>query len=612
MPELLNAIWAAPLAAALLSPIVGRASERARGFLAIAAEAVSAVAASWLALSGYAGVVATAWVDLPALGSVDFRLFVDRVSLVFANLVAWISLAVFIFSTRYMRGDAGLGRYWLLMLLFSSAMELLVLSDNLLLLLFWWEVVGVCSFLLTSYWYSDSELLRPTQWVGEPPEEYPPSHCGLKVFLTTRFTDAFMLAGVLLLVLSSGNASTSELLVRAPSAAGSVFPSSLLLIAIGAMGKSAQLPFMEWLPDAMAGPSSVSALIHSATMVKAGVYLVARLSQLALVWGASVDTRPLFYFIAWSGAATSLLAALEASVASELKKALAYSTVSQLGYMMAALGACCSASRSAVSAAVAHAVSHALFKSAMFLSAGLIIHATGSRFLRDLSGSATALKLTFAALALSALSLMGVPPLAGFWSKRQLLSALAADPPLLVFGVCSSALTAFYSARLLLLLCEGHGGKLEEDTLAALVCLALASASLGLGLIHPLLQPGDSLVGASVAELLSFAATAGGAAFAVAVYRGRARLSLPRAVEMLLKRRLYLNALYYRLADSFSLAALRVEAMEEGYANALKSVTRAVVEGSSRVARAQVGTISLREFIWVLALLLLLLIAVGW
>ena len=289
MLEWVNCVWAAPTVAALLEPALARLNSRLRGGAAVTACLVAALASLALPLTGMQGVLRWRWVSLPELGSVEFSLLLDSLSLVLAIVVAWVSLAVFIYSLGYMRGDPGFTRYWTLTLLFVGGMELLVLSENLVAMLVGWEVVGVCSFALIIYWYQDREEDRATRWVGEPPEEYPPSHCGLKAFLVTRLADTLMVTGALALVVIAGTASLAELAERTPNAPGEFLLASLILMYVGSLGKSAQLPFMEWLPDAMAGPSSVSALIHAATMVKAGIYLTARLAQLALSWGSTAD-----------------------------------------------------------------------------------------------------------------------------------------------------------------------------------------------------------------------------------------------------------------------------------------------------------------------------------
>jgi NADH-quinone oxidoreductase subunit L len=617
MLELLNCAWAAPTIAALLEPAVAKLSRRARDGLAVTACAAAALSTLTPFFANAQGALRWEWVSLPGLGSVEFGLLLDPLSSTLAAVVAWVSLAVFVYSLGYMRGDPGLTRYWALMLLFVGGMELLVLSENLVLMLVGWEVVGVCSFALISYWYQDREEDRATRWVGEPPEEYPPSHCGVKALLVTRLADALMIAGALALALAAGTLSLAELAERKPDAPGELLLASLLLMYAGALGKSAQLPFMEWLPDAMAGPSSVSALIHAATMVKAGVYLTARLAQLALSWSQFVDPTPFFAVVSACGVATALAASLQAAVSGELKKTLAYSTASQIGYMMAALGAARWAGSAAIAAAVYHLVNHAVFKAALFLAAGVVIHAAGSRFYSGIRGWGRRLKAVALAFPLATASLVGVPPFGGYWSKELVLSVLEAEPAVLALAVAAAFFTAFYGVRMLLLTFTGgsaaehaHGSSLLED----LPYLTLAAACLALGLLSRPLEAaiaavfGAELPEARIVSYLSMAAVAAGAlSAAIAHFRGSSARWAEPFVKVL-RRRLYLNAAYYRIASGVSKLARAVDALEEAYAHALHQTAAALSAESEELAKIQTGIIELRELAWVAGALLLLLL----
>lgn len=622
MLEWVNCVWAAPTATALLVPALARLNPRVRDGAAVTACLVAASASLALLLTGVQGVLRWRWVSLPELGSVEFGLFLDPLSSVLATVVAWVSLAVFVYSLGYMRGDPGLTRYWVLMLFFVGGMELLVLSENLILMLVGWEVVGICSFALISYWYQDREEDRATRWVGEPPEEYPPSHCGLKAFLVTRLADTFMIAGTLALMFTVGTASFTELAAHTPNAPGGLLLASLVLMYAGALGKSAQLPFMEWLPDAMAGPSSVSALIHAATMVKAGVYLTARLSQLVLSWGPKADLILFFIVVSACGVVTSLVAGLQAAVSGELKKTLAYSTASQIGLMMAALGAASSARGAAIAAAVYHLVSHALFKSSLFLAAGVVIHAAGSRFYSGIRGSGGRLRAAMLAFLLATASLIGIPPFSGYWSKELVLSVLAAEPAVLTLAVLSSCVTAFYSVRMLLLTFSGgssarheHGGSPLEHS----IYLVLALAGLALGLFSPLIE--GSLSAAFKAELpstgealpLSIGALIAGASLALAAHAWGIEANRIQPFVKALRRRLYLNAAYYWVASQVAKLSKAVDALERVYALALHRTAAVLSAESEEVARIQTGVLELRELMWVAGALLLivLLLALG-
>jgi len=615
--EWVNCAWAAPMVAALLEPALARLNPRLRDGAAVTACLVSALASLALSFTGVQGVLRWRWVSLPELGNVEFSLLLDPLSLVLAIVVAWVSLAVFVYSLGYMRGDPGLTRYWVLMLLFVGGMELLVLSENLVAMLVGWEVVGICSFALISYWYQDREEDRATRWVGEPPEEYPPSHCGLKAFLVTRLADTLMVTGVLALVITAGTASLTELVERTPNAPGELLLASLILMYIGSLGKSAQLPFMEWLPDAMAGPSSVSALIHAATMVKAGIYLTARLAQLALSWSSTADLILFFIVVSTCGVATSLVAGLQAAVSGELKKTLAYSTASQIGLMMAALGAARSARGAAIAAAVYHLVSHALFKSSLFLAAGVVIHTGGSRFYSGIRGSGRQLRTATLAFLLATASLIGVPPFSGYWSKELMLSVLTAEPAVLTIAALSSCVTAFYSVRMLLLTFSGGSAAGHEHRSSLLehsTYLVLALAGLALGLLSPLIE--GSLSAAFKTELpsvgealpLSIGALIVGASFALAAHAWGIKADRVQPLVKVLRRRLYLNAAYYWVASQIAKLAKAVDALERVYALALYRTAAVLSAESEEVAKIQTGVLELRELMWVVGALLLVIL----
>ncbi|RLE71154.1 MAG: hypothetical protein DRJ43_00305, partial [Thermoprotei archaeon] len=401
---------------------------------------------------------------------------------------------------------------------------------------------------------------------------YPPSHCGLKAFITTRVGDVFMLAGMLLLAVTAGTLSFTELPRVEVRHVHPILLSSLLLIYVGAIGKSAQLPLMEWLPDAMAGPTSVSALIHAATMVKAGVYLTARLVLVSLAWSEHMDVTPFFEYVMWTGVLTAFISALQAMVSTELKRTLAYSTVSQLGYMMAALGAASANPQLSIASAVFHMISHAVFKASLFLSAGAVIHAVESRFYRHFGGLGRYMRITMVAMVLASMSLAGVPPFSGFWSKDLVLSSLmGASSAAFILALLTASLTAFYTTRMLGLTFLGEESENVKEKrhelheadltmLAPYLILAIASLLLGLAapsvehfFIHMMHVHGveEHEGGSVLIPLLSIVALVAGAAPASLMYVKRS-ISPPRGgvaevIRGLLVRRLYINALYYRV-----------------------------------------------------------------
>ncbi|MDG6996233.1 MAG: NADH-quinone oxidoreductase subunit L, partial [Nitrososphaerota archaeon] len=412
---------------------------------------------------------------------------VDPLTAVLANAVAWISFLIIVYSLGYMKNEKNLTRYYFLMNFFIGNMLLLVMADNFLQLFLGWEGVGFCSYALIGFWHSDEK----EHWVGRDgektlgvEEDYSPTHAGMKAFLMTRAGDIAFLVGILIIfayahtfnfmqlfssLSSSGNWATNL------QAVGLFIPSAILIFG-GAIGKSAQFPLHEWLPDAMAGPTSVSALIHAATMVNAGVFLIGTVGPLYVVAASGLSlTFPFFLTVAVIGGFTAFLAASQAMVLDELKKVLAYSTVSQIGYMMLGLGVAGLSSPSAFAygytGAFFHLISQALFKAGLFMCAGWLIHATESKFMKDMGGLRKNLKITFVSMLIVALSLAGIFPLSGFWSKDAILSAAtkAGDIglALYVLGVVTALMTAFYSIRMIGLIFYGEKSpnlqKLENE-----------------------------------------------------------------------------------------------------------------------------------------------------
>ncbi len=506
------ASWLIPLVGALVTPVLARLGEKVRDYGAVVFSLLAMIMTIGLLPLLFAEVnwpltSQISWVlipNSPVLGEIKAGILLDPLSIIMVNIVAVISFLIMVYSVGYMHGDPGLTRYWFFMNFFIASMLLLVLSDNFILLLVGWEGVGLCSYALIGYWYQDSKEGWLHYWVGEPPEDYPPSHCGMKAFLVTRFGDLLMIAGILILAAITKTISFTDLMkagTAVPSDLQGFLPIALILILGGAIGKSAQLPLMEWLPDAMAGPSSVSALIHAATMVKAGVYLIARLFPIALSWSSSIpSTMNFFYTVMWIGALTAFIAASQAVASTELKKVLAYSTVSQIGYMMMALGAG-GLTASIIEGYVGslfHLMNHAVFKATLFLAAGSIIHACGSRFLRDMGGLRKYMPVTFYSMLLASFALMGLPPFGGFWSKDLVLSTTLSSGQYAIFviGLITAILTAFYSIRIIGLVFYGSSSSEKEveaheaPKVMWVPYLLLAFLSLLVGLVAPALEHG--------------------------------------------------------------------------------------------------------------------------
>lgn len=396
-------------------------------------------------------------------GEVNVGLLIDTLSVIIANVVSFLSFLIMVYSTKYMAEDKSIGRFWFFMSLFMASMLLLVLADNFIMMFVGWKLVSICSFGLIGYYYRDEK----EHWIGGP-APFPfqkPSRNGLKALLMTTFGDTALLAGIIIIYLYAHTFNFLELLQTANTwlpemaATPGLLALTCILLLLGPFAKSAQFPFHEWLPEAMSGPTPVSALIHAATMVKAGVYLIARMLPIFFfaVWVATPSySEALTFFIvaAAIGAFTAFLGGTQAIVAKELKKALAYSTMSAIGYMVLALGVAGLSADSLVagtSSAIFFLINHGIFKVVLFLSAGVIIHASGSIYLNHMNLSPNKMRFTWGFMWIGALALMGVFPLSGFWSKDSVLLACLESGQYAIFAVAliSVILTSFYVIRLM-------------------------------------------------------------------------------------------------------------------------------------------------------------------
>ncbi|NLH75273.1 MAG: NADH-quinone oxidoreductase subunit L [Verrucomicrobia bacterium] len=439
VPAIEQLVWGIlllPLISAAGITLFGLRRPRLAGVLSVGAAAGVAV----LSLLVFTGTPFGEWWECSAewlsVGelNVPVALRFDPLSLTMGLIVAWVSFVIHVYSLGYMRGDRGFGRYFAGLSLFLFSMLLIVLAGNLLVLFIGWELVGVSSYLLIGFWYQ-----RPAA-----------ADASKKAFLLNRLGDFGFLVGLLLVWSKTGTVDISELeckLALDPGLLGSLATAAGLLIFCGVLGKSAQFPLHVWLPDAMEGPTPVSALIHAATMVAAGVYLLCRVFfLLALPGSAALE------LIAWVGAFTALLAAVIATQQDDIKRILAYSTLSQLGYMVMAVGAS-SVSQPPV-AAMYHLSTHACFKALLFLGAGSVICAVHhEQNIWRMGALGKKMPVTFVTFLIAALALAGVPPLSGFFSKESILASVlesnvAARHALFAVAVAVAALTGFYMTRL--------------------------------------------------------------------------------------------------------------------------------------------------------------------
>jgi NADH-quinone oxidoreductase subunit L len=409
--------------------------------------------------------VAYRWAQIGA-SRFEVAFYFDRLAAVMTLVVTGVGSAIHVYSVGYMKDDAGYGRFFAYLNLFLFFMLLLVLGRSLLVLFVGWEGVGLCSYLLIGFWFDDPANAR----------------AGKKAFIVNRIGDAGFLLGMFVLFQAFGTLDMDRINAAFGGAALPAVSASLvgLLLFIGATGKSAQIPLHVWLPDAMAGPTPVSALIHAATMVTAGVYLVARMS------GIYLHAPEASQVIAIVGVTTAFFAATVALVQTDIKKVLAYSTISQLGFMFLALGV------GAYGVAIFHVVTHAFFKACLFLGAGSVIHALGGeQDVRKMGGLARRIPLTFVTFAVATAAIAGIPPLAGFFSKDEILwyafaSSRGGSPLLWLVAAVTALMTAFYMFRLLWLTFLGKARMTTEvehhvhesplSMTGVLVLLALLSA----------------------------------------------------------------------------------------------------------------------------------------
>ncbi len=373
----------------------------------------------------------TVWLPISRTLHIDLGILLDPISVMMLVVISTVSLMVHVYSLGYMKGERGVQRYYAFLSLFTMSMMGLVVATNIFQMYLFWELVGVSSYLLIGFYYTKKEAVAASK----------------KAFIVTRFADLGFLVGILFYGYYAGTFSFTPD-VRLLAAAGAMIPLALGLMFIGGAGKSAMFPLHIWLPDAMEGPTPVSALIHAATMVVAGVYLVARMFPLFVGYAPEV-----LHWTAYIGAFTALYAAVVACVQSDIKRVLAFSTISQIGFMIVALGVCTSADPHTgglgYMASMFHLFTHAMFKALLFLGAGCIIHAVHSNEMSAMGGLRRYMPVTHATFLVACLAIAGIWPLSGFFSKDEILTACFAFSPVMGWVMTGIAgLTAFYMFRL--------------------------------------------------------------------------------------------------------------------------------------------------------------------
>ena len=383
------------------------------------------------------------WLRFTDSLSINMGVILDPVSVMMLVVVSFVSLMVHIFSLGYMKGEERFATYYAFLSLFTFSMLGLVLSTNIFQLYIFWELVGVSSYLLIGFYYNKPSAVAASK----------------KAFIVTRFADLGFLIGILMLAFHAETLDFNTLIERLTNTASAQYSTAaaaglfgvsaltwgLTMIFIGGAGKSAMFPLHIWLPDAMEGPTPVSALIHAATMVVAGVYLVARLFPVFSFDGVALD------IVAYTGVFSAIFAAIIACTQTDIKRVLAYSTMSQIGYMMFALGVAGNSGEnvSGFTASMFHLFTHALFKSLLFLCAGAIIHLLHSNDMKDMGGLKKLMPVTNICFLIACLAIAGIPPFAGFFSKEVILTAAYhSNMFIYAIGLLTSALTAFYMFRL--------------------------------------------------------------------------------------------------------------------------------------------------------------------
>jgi NADH-quinone oxidoreductase subunit L len=606
---LLAALVLIPLIGSLLSYLVGGAGRRLSGVVASLASLMAFVVTVRLfgALGGADQIISAAlspWISFGSL-SLPLALRFDQLSAVMCLIITGVGSLIHLYSIGYMSEDEGQPRFFAYLNLFLASMLVLVLGSSLPVVFIGWEGVGLCSYLLIGFWFTNSEF----------------ASAGRKAFVMNRIGDLGFLVAMAVLLTHCGTLDISELskrevLARLPADMGLVAGLALFL---AATGKSAQLPLFTWLPDAMAGPTPVSALIHAATMVTAGIYLMARM-------GGVVELDPAVpAVIMWTALATAAIAATIALAQNDIKKVLAYSTVSQLGFMFLAVGA------GYYSVALFHVVTHAFFKACLFLSAGSVIHGCHhEQDMRKMGGLAKKMPLTCISYGVATLAIAGIAPLAGYFSKHAILESLklSSNPYLLPYASVISGVallvaicTAFYMGRSFVMTFlgsyRGDGHPHEAPLVMTLPVLVLAGLSVCGGwllqhalfdLLSPLLKAlphhdQGGVVGymaGSIAGIVGLGLAFGLCLFAPGIKDLIRGLAWP--LERLFSGRYFVDEIYDRviIAPTAAFASMlsRVvnQTFVEGSGGAIGSVTRAVGELTCRVTTGQVATYVLVMF----------------
>src|SRR5438874_295866 len=558
----MNSAWLILFAPLFSAIVITLFTQRSRTFSA--AVSILAVLASFagacVIFAGKDGsAAALTGIDFPGSLTVPFGFVLDNLSRMMLVLVSGIGALIHIYSLGYMRGDEGKSRYFAALSLFMFAMFGIVLANNFVMLFIFWELVGFTSYVLIGHWF----------------ERDAAADAAKKAFITTRIGDFGFMLGILLVWMSTGSVVFAGIAPRLSilTSHPAFLPIAALLIFCGAVGKSAQFPLHVWLPDAMEGPTPISALIHAATMVAAGVYMLVRV---AFVIQASQSA---LLVVAWIGTITAAMAALIATQQNDIKRILAYSTLSQLGYMIMAVGLASN------DAAMFHLFTHAFFKALLFLGAGsIIVMLHHEQNIWKMGGLSRKLPITFVTFAIGALALIGCPPFSGFFSKDAILAlAYERNTPIFIVGLFTAFLTAFYVVRLLVIVFFGDtrsevARQSRESSLVMtgpLIVLAILAALGGFGFFarNFLALPIEKETGLLV-PVLAFGALIAGSGLAIGIYRNLA--NEPIEIEVLCHK-FYFDEFYSWLINWTQELLAHISAFFDRWI-----IDTGVVDGSSR------------------------------
>ncbi len=565
------------------------------GSISIAAVCISFICSCVIFTYSTTAAVEFVWIDISPLFHVPLGLTLDPLSRTMALMVSGVGALIHIYSLGYMREDKGKSRYFAALSLFMFAMLGIVFANNFVMLFIFWELVGFTSYVLIGHWfYRDAA-----------------ANAANKAFITTRIGDFGFMIGILMLWMITGSVVFSEIAPRMPLFGSHATLVSIvaLLIFCGAVGKSAQFPLHVWLPDAMEGPTPVSALIHAATMVAAGVYMLVRV---AFIIQAS---QTALLVIAWIGTITAVMAALIATQQDDIKRILAYSTISQLGYMVMAVGL------GSNDAAMFHLFTHAFFKALLFLAAGsVIVMLHHEQNIWKMGGLRRRLPITFVTFTAGALALVGCPPFSGFFSKDAILAlAYERNMPIFAIAVFTALLTAFYVIRMLVVVFFGsprteEAGESRESTpvmTGPLIVLAILATLGGFAFFaRNFLSLPVEKEAANLVSVLAIVAVILGSGLAIALYRGRP--SDPMNVEPL-RHKFYFDQLYNWLVRWSQELLARISAFIDRWiidAGAVGGSSRGIWGLGAVLRLMQVGNLQAYAFLFGLGVVVLIYFAV--